>query len=115
LDRIYRIWKIPKPPAIQKNHSVINDSVKLSVLIETPLQDGRHRQPLQAPKNDFAVNDFAKPFHPFGAHRDAATGTTALGTRSAPRHMFHSLRGSRFCQKSTFPPFLFEHFSDTRI
>jgi hypothetical protein len=115
LDRIYRIWKIPKPPAIQKNHSVINDSVKLSVLIETPLQDGRHRQPLQAPKNDFAVNDFAKPFHPFGAHRDAATGTTALGTKDALSFLIQEICSPSFCQKIPFPPFLFERFSDTRI
>jgi hypothetical protein len=52
----------------QKNHFAINDFVKLSALIETPIPDGSHRQPLQAPKNDFA-----KPFHFPGAHRDAAT------------------------------------------
>jgi hypothetical protein len=66
-------------------------------------------------KNDFAVNDFAKPFHHFGVYRDAATGTTALGTRTAPGHLFHSFCSPSFCQKIPFPPFLFEHFSDTRI
>jgi hypothetical protein len=92
--------------SLPKNLSVINDFIKLSALTETPLQPQ---------KNDFAVNDFAKPFHPSGAHRDAATGTTALGTRTAPGHLFHSFCSPSFCQKIPFPPFLFEHFSDTRI
>jgi len=40
-------------------------------LIETPEENGNHSQPLQPPKNDFAVHDFAKTP---GAYGDAATG-----------------------------------------
>ena len=40
-------WLVSHTP---KNHSVINDSIKLSALTETPLQGGSHRHPLQPPK-----------------------------------------------------------------
>jgi hypothetical protein len=78
LERISRIWKIPKPSGIPKK-----------IILPSMIR------------------------HVPGAHRFAATALRlAQGMLFS---CFTPFTAHHFAKKTSFPHFLFEHFSDTRI